>query len=87
MSRRCPIGWFTLAGTASGGVILGHWLAYVAAIPAQEARARILSATGHGYWPAFFKSLPLLLVFLSIWTAAEFVGYLAGEGDSSRKVV
>ena len=48
---------------------------------------RIAARPGHGYWPAFFKSLPLLLVFLSIWTAAEFVGYLAGEGDSSRKVV
>jgi GT2 family glycosyltransferase len=48
---------------------------------------RIAARPGHGYWPAFFKSLPLLLVFLSVWTGAEFVGYLAGEGDSSRKVV
>ena len=30
---------------------------------------------------------PLLFLFLSIWAAAEFTGYVAGEGDSSRKVV
>src|ERR1051325_2842544 len=50
INRRRPIGLFTLAATASGGVILGHWLAYVAAVPAPALRARILSATGHGYW-------------------------------------
>jgi GT2 family glycosyltransferase len=48
---------------------------------------RIAARPGQGYGPAFWKSLPLLLVFLSIWAVAEFVGYLAGEGDSSRKVV
>jgi hypothetical protein len=42
---------------------------------------------GYGYFPAFAKTLPLLFLFLSIWAAAEFTGYVAGEGDSSWKVV
>jgi glycosyl transferase family 2 len=68
-------------------------LAYAAAspllLPLLTARVvkRVLGRSGHGYGPALVKSMPLLLVFLSIWTAAEFVGYAWGEGDSSLKVV
>jgi hypothetical protein len=74
MSRRRPIGWFTLAGTASGGVILGHWLAYVAAVPGPAARARILSATGHGYWLGAVKVAGVLAVAS---VGATFVGHLS----------
>ena len=48
---------------------------------------RVRARPGHGYGPALAKCFPLLLFFLSIWTLAEFVGYVWGEGDSSLKVV
>jgi len=38
------------AGTAGGGVLLGHWLAYLAALPKASLRDAVLSSTGHGYW-------------------------------------
>ena len=34
----------------------------------------------------FLKALPLLTLFTLSWTAGEFIGYLAGPGDSLAKV-
>ncbi|MGH9441817.1 MAG: glycosyltransferase [Thermoanaerobaculia bacterium] len=48
---------------------------------------RVASRRGHGYGRGLARSLPLLLFFLGVWTAAEFVGYLVGEGDSTLKIV
>jgi hypothetical protein len=39
-----------LAGLALGGVVAGHAVAYVAAIPSPAARHHVLTETGHGYW-------------------------------------
>src|SRR5207244_1267218 len=39
-----------MAATAAAGVVLGHWLTYVLAIPQGEVRAQILLRAGHGYW-------------------------------------
>ena len=74
MTRRRPIGGFALAGTASGGVILGHWLAYVAAVPAPTLRAHIMAATGHGYWLGAVK-VAVVLAVASL--GAAFVGQLS----------
>src|SRR4051794_24588136 len=35
---------------AGGGVVLAHTLDYAALFPDPGARARVLAATGHGYW-------------------------------------
>jgi hypothetical protein len=32
------------------GMVLGHWLSYLLAAPRATVRARLLAATGHGYW-------------------------------------
>jgi hypothetical protein len=37
-------------GIAVAGVVLGHWLAYIAADPHPAARTILLQETGHGYW-------------------------------------
>ena len=75
------------------GVPAGRRLLYAAGSPLllplflfRIARS-VARRPGYGYFPAFVKSLPLLLLFLSIRAAAEFTGYVAGEGDSSWKVV
>jgi GT2 family glycosyltransferase len=58
-------------------------------LPLLTARVvrRVLARPGNGYLAALIKCFPLLLLFLSIWTVAEFVGYAWGEGNSSLKVV
>lgn len=48
---------------------------------------RIASRPGYGYWGGLARCFPLLLFFLSVWTAAEFVGYAFGEGNSTLKIV
>lgn len=42
-------GW-PVAATAAADVVLGHWLAYLAAVPEAPERNRLLLASGHGYW-------------------------------------
>ena len=32
------------------GVVLGHWLGYVLAVPDPHLRAELLAKSGHGYW-------------------------------------
>lgn len=39
-----------LVGAAFGGVVLGHWLSYLLAIPTAGERNGVLVASGHGYW-------------------------------------
>jgi hypothetical protein len=49
------VGRFSLVGVAVGGVVLGHWVAYVLAIPGAHARAQVLAASGHSYWVMAIK--------------------------------
>ena len=44
--------WHAATGGAVGaaGVLLGHWLAYLAALPQARVRSATLLMTGHGYW-------------------------------------
>jgi hypothetical protein len=39
-----------LLGVAMAGVVVGHSLAYFAALPNASARAELLARTGHSYW-------------------------------------
>jgi hypothetical protein len=42
-------------GAAFGGVVLGHWLTYVLALPSGHLRHEVLASSGHGYWPLGVK--------------------------------
>ena len=48
---------------------------------------RVLARPGQGYGGALLRSLPFLLILVSLWTVGEFVGYLSGEGGSTVKVL
>jgi Glycosyl transferase family 2 len=48
---------------------------------------RVASRPGYGYLRGLARCFPLLLFFLSVWTAAEFVGYAFGEGNSTLQIV
>jgi hypothetical protein len=50
MGERRALRGFPVFGVAAAGTVLGHWLAYLIAVPASTARARVLTESGHGYW-------------------------------------
>lgn len=50
MRERRALRGFPVFGVAAAGTVLGHWLAYLIAIPASATRARVLTESGHGYW-------------------------------------
>jgi hypothetical protein len=47
--RRTPRG-FPVIGLAAAGMMAGHWLAYMIAVPQASLRVRVLAETGHSYW-------------------------------------
>jgi hypothetical protein len=51
MPYRPVAGKLLLAGVALGGVVAGHTVAYVVAVPSAATRHDVLAETGHGYWP------------------------------------
>lgn len=51
MPNRRVAGKLLLAGVALSGVVAGHTVAYVAAVPSAATRHDVLAQTGHGYWP------------------------------------
>jgi hypothetical protein len=44
-----------VAGLAGVGVLLAHWLAYLAAVPNAALRNAVLVHTGHAYWAVAVK--------------------------------
>ena len=65
---------------ASAGVILGHWLAYLLAVPQAEERAQVLAASGHGYWLIAVKLAVVLgLASLGAVVAGRLSARLHGE--------
>jgi hypothetical protein len=50
MSGRRGLFGLPVVGAAFGGVVLGHWLGYLLAMPSAPARDQVLADTGHGYW-------------------------------------
>lgn len=64
-----------LAAVAAVSVLVGHWLAYLAAVPHAGLRDELLLTSGHGYWLLAVKAS------LVLGTAA-----LAGSGiDAVRR--
>ena len=53
---------FPTFGTAAAGLVLGHALAYLIAIPDPHQRAFALQRTGHAYLPALDQAVLMLLV-------------------------
>jgi hypothetical protein len=49
-------------GAAFGGVVLGHWLSYLLAMPGAGIRGEVLAATGHAYWLTALKQAVVLVV-------------------------
>src|SRR5438093_6239954 len=62
MRARLRPGALAVTGVAAAGVLLGHWLAYAAAVPGGHSRAQLLAATGHGYLTQVSKIALVLLV-------------------------
>jgi hypothetical protein len=50
MDRERRVGSLSVAGLAAAGVVVGHWVAYVAALPQASPRTSVLRASGHGYF-------------------------------------
>ena len=80
MSQRRTVRGIPLAGMAAAGVVAGHWLAYVLAVPASAERAHVLAGSGHGYWSLAVKAVVVLAV-LSLGTvlAQRLNGRLRGD--------
>jgi hypothetical protein len=56
MKDRRALRGLPLAGMAIVGVVLGHWLSYLLAIPDAHLRAEVLAQSGHGYWMVAVKA-------------------------------
>jgi hypothetical protein len=53
---------FPIFGTAAAGLVLGHALAYLIAIPDPHQRVFALQRTGHAYLPALDQAVLMLVV-------------------------
>jgi hypothetical protein len=78
-----------MAGVAAAGVVLGHWLTYVLAIPEGRVRSQVLIRAGHSYWLFAVQAAVALgivavgsLVFRHLRSLTE--GVPAGEERFSR---
>jgi hypothetical protein len=69
-------------GTAAAGLVLGHALAYLIAIPDPHQRAFALQRTGHAYLPALDQAVLMLLV---AGMAAVVVRAFAHPGDRTGR--
>lgn len=70
MSARCRV---ATLGIAVGGVLVGHWLTYLAVAPLAGRRAAILHQTGHAYL-GMANDLVLVVALAAI--ATMFIGQL-----------
>lgn len=68
-------------GVAVGGVLVGHWLTYVAVAPAASARAAILHETGHTY---LGTANDLALVAALAAMATMFIGQLTSPAPAEQ---
>jgi hypothetical protein len=77
-----------LAAIAAAGVLLGHWLTYVFAVPDPRVRTEILAVSGHSYWLVAIK-VAVVLGFVSFGTV--LVRYLGaatrGEPTGADRVI
>ena len=68
-------------GVAVGGVLLGHWLTYIAVAPHPATRAALLRSSGHGY-VGVADQVGLVLTLTAL--AALFVAWLTRADGSPR---
>jgi len=84
--------WFSraFAGARSRHLPVSRKMAYFLAAPLMPflllARMAQRVLRQHCHFEKFMLSLPLLIPVLMVYVAGEFVGYLAGPGDSLLKV-
>jgi hypothetical protein len=76
MQQRRALRGLPLAGTATAGVVLGHWLSYVLALPENRLRGQVLMASGHGYWLTAVK-IAVVAIVAALGTVA--VRHLSGR--------
>jgi hypothetical protein len=76
-SRGLPV-----LGFAVAGLVLGHVLAYVIAVPDPYHRDLLLQRTGHDYLPAFGQAA--LMLFLAAVAAVVFRMSRRGSGRAER---
>ena len=73
---------FPIFGTAAAGLVLGHTLAYLIAIPDPHQRVFALQRTGHAYLPALDQAVLMLVV---AGMAAVVVRAFAHTGDRPER--
>ena len=73
---------FPIFGTAAAGLVLGHALAYLIAIPDPHQRVFALQRTGHAYLPALDQAVLMLVV---AGMAAIVVRAFAHTGDRTER--
>ena len=73
---------FPIFGTAAAGLVLGHALAYLIAIPDPHQRVFALQRTGHAYLPALDQAVLMLVV---AGMAAVVVRAFAHSGDRTER--
>ena len=73
---------FPIFGTAAAGLVLGHALAYLIAIPDPHQRVFALQRTGHAYLPALDQAVLMLVV---AGMAAVVVRAFAHTGDRPER--
>jgi hypothetical protein len=78
MQQRRAFRGVPLAGTATAGVVLGHWLSYVLALPETRVRGQALMASGHGYW---LSAVKIGVVAFVAALACVAVRHLSGHAD------
>lgn len=82
MRRRRLIRTWPLAGVASAGVLAGHWLGYMAALPDPRQRLQLLASTGHGYWLGAVRvGVVVAVVAAAAFVASRVRHEAAGEDD------
>src|SRR2546426_11245230 len=73
MDGRRSLRGLPVVGAALGGVVLGHWLSYLLAMPGAGIRGQVLAATGHAYWlTAVKQAVVLAVVSLAAIAMREF---------------
>jgi len=70
------------------GVVLGHWLAYVLAVPDPHVRTEVLAASGHSYWLLAIKAAVVLgLTSLGTILLRYLLGRVRGDRPADDRLV